>query len=192
MKSTPITFPNAEGSLLSARIDLPADRKPVHFALFAHCFTCSKDLHAVGNISRALTGAGFGVMRFDSAGLGESEGEFSETDFSSHVADLHAAMDFLLANYIAPALIIGHSLGGAAAIVAGAGAECIKALATIAAPGDTGRIKKLLRRDLDKIEAEGRAEISIGGGPFTIAKALWRIWRSVTSPVFPVACANRS
>ncbi len=171
MKSTKITFPNTQGTLLSARIDLPADRKPVHFALFAHCFTCTKDLHAVRNISRALTGSGFGVMRFDFTGLGQSEGEFSETNFSSNVADLHAAMDFLEKEHIAPTLLIGHSLGGAAAIVAGAEAETIKAVATIAAPGDVGHIKNLFRGDVEKIQTEGHAEVSIGGRPFTIARS---------------------
>lgn len=171
MKSTPITFPNAQGVMLSARIDLPADRKPVHFALFAHCFTCSKDLHAVRNVSRALTGAGFGVLRFDFTGLGHSDGEFSETNFSSNVEDLHAAMDYLKKEHIAPELIIGHSLGGAAAIVAGAEAENIKVVATIAAPGDIGHIKRLFRRDLEKINTEGHAEVNIGGRPFIIARS---------------------
>ncbi len=171
MKSTKITFQNAQGTTLSARIDLPPDRKPLYFALFAHCFTCSKDLHAVRNISRALTGAGFGVMRFDFTGLGHSEGEFSETNFSSNVTDLHAAMAYLEAEHIAPALLIGHSLGGAAAIVAGAEAEHIKVVATIGAPGDVGHIKKLFRGDLEKIKAEGHAEVSIGGRPFTIARS---------------------
>lgn len=170
MKSTPITFPNAEGTMLSARIDLPADRKPIHFALFAHCFTCSKDLHAVRNISRALTGAGFGVLRFDFTGLGQSDGEFSETNFSSNVADLHAAMDYLKTEHMEPALLIGHSLGGAAAIVAGSEAENIKAVATIGAPGDVGHIKKLFSGDLEKIKTEGHAEVNIGGRAFTIAK----------------------
>ena len=171
MKSTRITFPNATGTTLSARIDLPADRKPLYFALFAHCFTCSKDLGAVRNISRALTGAGFGVMRFDFTGLGHSEGEFSETNFSSNVADLHAAMDYLKAEHKEASLLIGHSLGGAAAIVAGAKAENIKAVATIGAPGDVGHIKKLFSGDLEKIKAEGHAEVQIGGRPFTIAKS---------------------
>ena len=171
MKSTKITFPNATGTNLSARIDLPADRKPLHFALFAHCFTCSKDLHAVRNISRALTGAGFGVMRFDFTGLGQSDGEFSETNFSSNVADLHAAMAYLKAEHMEPALLIGHSLGGAAAIVASAEAENIRAVATIGAPGDVGHIKKLFSGDLEKIKAEGHAEVNIGGRPFTIAKS---------------------
>ena len=170
MKSTPITFPNTQGTTLSARIDLPADRKPVHFALFAHCFTCSKDLGAVRNISRALTSAGFGVLRFDFTVLGNSEGEFSETNFSSNVGDLHAAMEYLEKEHTAPTMLIGHSLGGAAAIVAGAEADNIMAVATIGAPGDVGHIKKLFRGDLEQIKAEGHAEVSIGGRPFTIAK----------------------
>lgn len=171
MKSTKTTFTTASGAQLSARIDLPADHKPVHFALFAHCFTCSKDLHAVRNISRALTSKGFGVMRFDFTGLGQSEGEFSETNFSSNVADLHAAMAHLEQAYTAPALLIGHSLGGAAAIVAATTAKSIKAVTTIGAPGDIGHIRALFGKAVDTIKTEGSAEVNIGGRPFTIARS---------------------
>ncbi len=171
MKSTKTTFTNDSGAQLSARIDLPADRKPLHFALFAHCFTCSKDLSAVRNISRALTSNGFGVMRFDFTGLGQSEGEFSETNFSSNVADLHAAMAHLEQEYTAPTLLIGHSLGGAAAIVAGASAASIKAVATIGAPGHIGHIRALFGTAVETIESEGSAEVNIGGRPFTIARS---------------------
>jgi len=171
MKSTKITFKNAAGLELSARIDLPADRKPQHFALFAHCFTCSKDLSVVRNISRALTSNGFGVLRIDFTGLGESDGSFSETTFSSNIADLQAAMNYLTAEHSAPELIIGHSLGGAAAIVAGAADEHIKAVVTIGAPANIEHIKNMFTDHVPKILAEGSAEVSIGGRPFTIAKS---------------------
>lgn len=171
MRSTKITFPNDQGQTISARIDLPADRSPHHYALFAHCFTCSKDLAAVRNISRALTGNGFGVLRFDFTGLGDSEGDFDATNFSHNVADLHAAMRFMEQAYKAPALIIGHSLGGAAAIIAGAEAPSIQAVATIGAPADVGHIAHMFSSQLQRIETEGKAEVSIGGRPFTIRKA---------------------
>ncbi len=171
MISTRTTFINASGAKLSARIDLPAGREPVHFALFAHCFTCSKDLNAVRNISRALTSEGFGVMRFDFTGLGQSEGEFGLTNFSSNVSDLHLAMAHLEKAYAAPALLIGHSLGGAAAIVAAATADSVKAVATIGAPGDIGHVRALFGTAVDKIGSEGSAVVDIGGRPFTISRS---------------------
>ncbi|HQV74543.1 MAG: OsmC family protein [Flavobacteriales bacterium] len=171
MKSTKITFTNATGLELSARLDLPADRKPQHFALFAHCFTCSKDLSVVRNISRALTSNGFGVMRFDFAGLGDSDGAFSETTFSSNIEDVHAAMAYLAAEHKEPELIIGHSLGGAAAIVAGAAASHIKAIATIGAPAHIDHIKNMFTAQVPKIMDEGSAQVSIGGRPFTISRS---------------------
>lgn len=171
MKSSKITFTNAAGVELSARMDLPADRKPQHFALFAHCFTCSKDLSVVRNISRALTSNGLGVLRFDFAGLGESDGSFSETTFTSNIDDLRAAMDYLAKDHMAPELIVGHSLGGAAAIVAGAAAPHIKAIATIGAPAHIDHIKNMFPDQVQKILAEGSALVSIGGRPFTIAKS---------------------
>ncbi|MDQ3101226.1 MAG: bifunctional alpha/beta hydrolase/OsmC family protein [Bacteroidota bacterium] len=170
MKSEKISFTNDDGHELSARIDLPADRSPQHFVLFAHCFTCSKDLNAVRNISRSLTGNGFGVLRFDFTGLGASEGDFSSTSFSSNVADLQAAIRYMEVVHQAPALIIGHSLGGAAAIVAGAEASSIKAVATIGAPADIGHIQHLFNEDLDEITEKGSAKVSIGGRSFTIRK----------------------
>ncbi len=171
MKSTRITFTNANEIQLSARLDFPADRKPKHFALFAHCFTCNKDLSAVRNISRALTSNGFGVLRVDFTGLGDSDGAFSETTFSSNIEDLQAAMNYLATEHSAAELIIGHSLGGAAAIVAGAAAEHIKAVATIGAPAHIEHIKKMFTHNVPEILAEGSAEVSIGGRPFTIGKS---------------------
>ncbi len=171
MRSTKVTFANDQELNISARIDLPADRAPHHYALFAHCFTCSKDLAAVRNISRTLTGSGFGVLRFDFTGLGDSEGSFDATTFGHNVADLNAAIRFMAQEYQAPSLIIGHSLGGAAAIIAGAEAASIEAVATIGAPADVGHIENLFGNQLERIEADGHAEVSIGGRPFTIRKA---------------------
>ena len=118
MSLTKIVFTNPEGQSLTGKMELPADQHPHNFALFAHCFTCTKNLSAVRNISRELTAQGFGVLRFDFTGLGESEGDFADTNFSGNVEDLVAASEFLRKEYQAPSLLIGHSLGGAAAIFA--------------------------------------------------------------------------
>lgn len=130
MQANTLYFKNREGILLSGRLDLPADQKPHTFALFAHCFTCNKNFHAVRNVSRALTTKGFGVLQFDFTGLGNSKGEFSETNFSGNVEDLLAAAQFLAAQYQPPSLIVGHSLGGAAAILAASQLDSIRAVAT--------------------------------------------------------------
>ena len=120
MQSQRITFPGASGALLSARLSLPADGEVRACALFAHCFTCSKDLKAAVNISRAMTQQGIAVMRFDFTGLGESEGDFAGTTFSSNIEDLIAAASFMEAEFDAPAILVGHSLGGAAVLQAAA------------------------------------------------------------------------
>ncbi|NNM15533.1 MAG: osmotically inducible protein C, partial [Bacteroidia bacterium] len=134
MKSIAIKINNNKGESLSARLELPPDRHPHNYAIFAHCFTCSKNLSAVVNISRTLTLSGFAVLRFDFTGLGESEGEFSSSGFSSNVNDLICAAEYLSENHMAPSLLIGHSLGGAAVLVASEQIESIKAVATIGAP----------------------------------------------------------
>ncbi|MDZ7848369.1 MAG: alpha/beta hydrolase [Owenweeksia sp.] len=112
MKSTKVKFTNQEGDELSGRLELPLDNQPKHFALFAHCFTCGKDLKAERNISLALTQNGFAVLRFDFTGLGQSEGNFADTNFSTNVNDLLAAADFLEEKYEAPTLLVGHIAGG--------------------------------------------------------------------------------
>jgi putative redox protein len=170
MKSRKISFKNSSSEKLSAHIELPPDQHPHDFALFAHCFTCNKNLKAVGNISRALTNGGFGVMRFDFTGLGESEGDFSETNFSSNIQDLISAAQFLEDNYRSPVLIIGHSLGGAAAIYAGAQIKSVRAIATIGAPSNPKHVEHLFQDDKVKIQKQGFARVSIGGREFTIQK----------------------
>ncbi len=136
-----LDFENESGQKLSARLDLPLDGKPIAYALFAHCFTCSKNLKAIAYISRALTREGVAVMRFDFTGLGESEGDFGETTFSSNVGDLITAAQFMDAKFEAPKILIGHSFGGAAVLQAAAKIPSSVAVVTIAAPADPGHVK---------------------------------------------------
>jgi uncharacterized OsmC-like protein/alpha/beta superfamily hydrolase len=165
-----LTFGNQEGKQLAARLELPADEKPKAYAVFAHCFSCSKGLKAVVHISRALSMKGIAVLRFDFTGLGDSEGEFSETTFSTNVMDLVAAADYLKRNYEAPKLLIGHSLGGAAILQAASHIPSCKALATIASPSDPSDISRILGSTKQQIEAEGEAELTIAGRSFRIRK----------------------
>ncbi|OEK02626.1 osmotically inducible protein C [Roseivirga sp. 4D4] len=170
MKSFKLEFPNADGQMLSARLEMPVDKKPKAYALFAHCFTCSKNLMAVTNISRALTSRGIAVLRFDFTGLGDSEGEFADTNFSSNVQDLIVAAEYLKSEYEAPKLIVGHSLGGAAVLIAAHKLPYITAVATVGAPADPPHVKHLFEGALDEIETAGKAKVSLGGRPFTIKK----------------------
>ena len=182
MKTRKITFKNQEGNALTARVELPADREPGSFAMFAHCFTCNKNFSAITNISRALTASGFGVLRFDFTGLGESEGDFSDTNFSSNIQDLHAAADFLKENYTSPSVLIGHSLGGAAVLYAAAEMDSVKAVATLGAPADPDHLTRLISHGLDDINTKGYAEVSIGGRPFTIKKQFIDDLKAVDMP----------
>ncbi len=169
MQFQKLYFKNQDGKRLAARLDLPLDEKPTAFAVFAHCFTCSKNFNAVVNINRALALHGIAVLRFDFTGLGESEGDFSETGFSTNVADLIAAADFLRDSYEAPRLLIGHSLGGAAVIHAAQRIPSAEAVSTIAAPAE---LKGLLRLvdgpPLEKLQRDGEASINISGRDFKI------------------------
>ncbi len=165
-----VTFTNAEGQELSGRLEFPADRQPHNFALFAHCFTCTKNLGAVRNISRALVNNGFGVLRFDFTGLGESEGDFADTNFSGNVDDLSCAANWLNDHYKAPSLLVGHSLGGAAVIFAAAEIASVKALATIGAPSQPKHVQHLLKSNLETIKSEGVAVVNLSGRDFTIKK----------------------
>ena len=166
-----VTFPNGEGHHLAARLDCPVDRAPKAFALFAHCFTCSKNLRSVRSISRALTRHGFGVLRFDFTGLGDSDGDFSHTTFSSNVDDLLAAARFLEAEHRAPALLVGHSLGGAAVLQAAPQIPSAGAVATIGAPSRPAHVQHLLGDRIEEIESRGAARVDIGGRPFTVRKS---------------------
>ena len=165
-----VSFLNNENIELTGRLELPENQHPHNFAIFAHCFTCNKNLSAVKNISRALTSQGFGVLRFDFTGLGESHGDFENTNFSGNVEDLISASQFLEKNHMAPTLLIGHSLGGSAVIFAASQLDSIKAIATIGAPSNPKHVKHLLHNSVEEIEANGIANVNIGGRPFTIKK----------------------
>jgi putative redox protein len=169
-KSEKITFVGADGeSRLAARLDLPAG-EPRAYALFAHCFTCTKDIFAAGRIAEGLIGHGIGVLRFDFTGLGASEGEFANTNFSSNVGDLVAAADWLRKERQAPRLLIGHSLGGAAVLAAAAQVPEATAVCTIAAPADPAHVRHLFHGAADEIETKGEAEVLLAGRPFRIQK----------------------
>ncbi|MFT6795667.1 MAG: putative OsmC-like protein/alpha/beta superfamily hydrolase [Maribacter sp.] len=165
-----ITFENKEGKTLVGRLEMPADRHPHNFAVFAHCFTCNKNLLAVKNISRALTANGFAVLRFDFTGLGESEGDFEDTNFSGNVSDLVAAASFLEETYKAPTLLVGHSLGGAAVLFAAAEIATIKAVATIGAPSNLIHVQHLFKSTVAEINTSGKAVVNLSGRDFTIKK----------------------
>ena len=170
MKTQRIEFPNASGHLLSARLELPVNQQPFAYAIFAHCFTCTSSLSAVRNISRELRLRGYGVLRFDFTGLGRSEGDFVDTNFTSNISDLLSAAEYLEAHFLAPALLVGHSLGGAAVLCAAHSLPSVKAVATIGAPFTPDHVSAHFAGELDRIEAEGSAEVNIGGRPFRIAR----------------------
>jgi uncharacterized OsmC-like protein/alpha/beta superfamily hydrolase len=172
MTSQPLrlNFPGHSGASLSARLDLPIG--PVRaYALFAHCFTCSKDLVAVRRIAAELARAGIALLRFDFTGLGSSEGEFSSTNFSSNVADLVSAANYLRQHFEAPSVLIGHSLGGAAVLSASKQVPETRAVVTIGAPADASHVLKLVSSsDLSKIEGDGDADVRIGKRTFKISR----------------------
>lgn len=166
---TPIRtlFPGSSGDL-AGKLEMP-NGTPRAWALFAHCFTCGKDNIAASRISRALASRGIAVLRIDFTGLGESEGEFAATDFSSNVEDLVRAADYLREHFTAPAVLIGHSLGGAAVVAARARIAEVRAVVTIGAPADPSHVTGLLSDALPAIEA-GEATVSIGGRPFRVRR----------------------
>lgn len=164
-----ITFTGSKGESLAARMDMPAGLIRAT-AIFAHCFTCSKDILAAKRIAGELSRSGIAVLRFDFTGLGASEGEFANTNFSSNVGDLVRAADFLRQNYQAPGIFVGHSLGGAAVLCAAGRIPEVKAVATIAAPADAEHVVQNFGVSLDEIERDGEATVSLAGRPFKIRK----------------------
>lgn len=168
-----LEFVGSQGDQLAARLDLPAQPARA-FALFAHCFTCSKDVLAAARISRALTESGIAVLRFDFTGLGQSGGEFANSNFSSNIDDIIRAADYLREHYRAPSILIGHSLGGAAVLAAAGRIPETKAVVTIGAPADPKHIVKLMATDISTIEEFGSAEVNLGGRPFTIQRQFLR------------------
>lgn len=168
--SEKLSFPGADGQSLAARLDLPATGAPCAYALFAHCFTCSKDSIAASRVAQALAARGIATMRFDFTGLGSSDGDFANTDFSSNVADLRAAVEFLRQQGNAPAILIGHSLGGAAVLAVAGEVPEAKAVVTIGAPFDPAHVAHHFEAARPEIEARGEAVVNLGGRPFTIRK----------------------
>lgn len=170
MNTTAISFPGAQGTALSARLTMPADRNPRAWALMAHCFTCGKDLNATRWIAEGLADRGYGVLRFDFTGLGESEGDFADTDFTSNVADLVAAARWLKEEHAAPSLLVGHSLGGAAVVVAAGELPEVRAVAVIGAPSSTGHLAEGLLDMAPELATEDEAEVKLAGRPFRLRR----------------------
>lgn len=165
---TKFTFTGSQGAELAARLDRPSGAVRA-MALFAHCFTCGKDIAAASRISAGLVARGFAVLRFDFTGLGSSEGEFANTNFSSNVQDLIAAADMLREQYMAPSLLVGHSLGGAAVLAAARHIPEVQAVATIAAPYDPAHVVGVFTPEaLEEIAERGEADVQLAGRPFHI------------------------
>lgn len=162
-------FPGTDGQMLAAALDLP-DGEASSFALLAHCFTCGKDVLAAKRIAESLTRHGIAVLRFDFTGIGASEGEFANSNFSSNIADLVKAADYLRETHKAPAILIGHSLGGAAILAAAAQIPEAKAVVTIAAPSDPGHVTGLFKDRIGDIRRDGEVEVALAGRAFRIQR----------------------
>ena len=167
-ESMKVEFPGATGAMLAARLDLPA--KPRAFALFAHCFTCGKDIFAASRIAEGLAARDIAVLRFDFTGIGSSEGEFANTNFSSNVGDLVAAADYLRQNHGPPSILIGHSLGGAAVLAAAPRVSDATAVVTIGAPASAAHVTHNFAANLTDMVAKGTAEVTLAGRTFTITQ----------------------
>jgi putative redox protein len=167
--SRPVSFPGAFGTTLAARLDAPAG-PPLAYAVFAHCFTCSKESKAAATIIAALAEQGFAVLRFDFTGLGGSEGDFANTNFSSNIDDLVAAADFLRREHRAPALLVGHSLDGTAVLAAAAGIPEVLAVATLGSPFEPDHVLGLIKDSVERIDRDGHARVDIAGRDFRIKK----------------------
>jgi esterase/lipase len=167
MATQAITFEGATGEPVAARLDLP-ESTPRGFVLFAHCFTCSKNYKVAVNLGKALNRAGFGLLRFDFTGLGDSGGAFSDTTFTTNLGDLFAARNWLVEHHAAPIALVGHSLGGAAALAVASEMPELSCVATIAAPADVDHVGSLFAGLT--FDADGTAEVSIGARPFRVGR----------------------
>ena len=169
MQSDRVEFSNASGDTLSGVIETP-DETPRAWAVFAHCFTCSKNSLAASRVARGLAERGIGVLRFDFTGLGDSDGAFATSGFSSNVADLIAATEWMAVQGQPVSLMIGHSLGGAATIVAAGQVDSVSAVVTLGAPSDAGHVVEQFKHSVPEIEAKGAAQVSLAGRPFTLSR----------------------
>lgn len=163
------TFENAQGNVLAASLELP-DETPLGFVLFAHCFSCGKDISAASRIARSLTALGFGVLRFDFTGIGRSEGDFGNAGFSSNVQDLLDAASYLRENYQAPSILMGHSLGGTAVLAAAEAIPEVRAVVTIGAPSSPSHVLAQFGDKRDEIEDAGSANVTLAGRTFSISR----------------------
>lgn len=169
-RSEKIVFPGAQKESLAARLEMPGNADPVGFAVFAHCFTCSKNSIAATRVSSALSYYGIATLRFDFTGLGNSDGDFANTNFSSNIQDLLCAADYMRKHYRAPSILIGHSLGGAAVLAVAGQIPELKAIVTIGAPFDPAHVLKALGTGRKEVEEQGKAELKIAGRKFLIKK----------------------
>ncbi|MEO1130950.1 MAG: alpha/beta hydrolase [Planctomycetota bacterium] len=167
MKTLPVEFTGTTGDTIVGALDLP-DGSATAIGIFAHCFTCSKDLRVVREIGKAVTDEGLGLLRFDFAGLGQSDGDFAETSFTTNTGDLRVAADFLAREHAPPRFLVGHSLGGAAVLATGGDIESVRCVATIGAPSDQGHVRHLIEQAA--FDERGRARVNIGGRPFEIGR----------------------
>ncbi|MEO9872259.1 bifunctional alpha/beta hydrolase/OsmC family protein [Ekhidna sp.] len=170
MRLKKVSFKNSDGQELSGRLDFPLIGSPKAYVLFAHCFTCSKNLKSVDHVSQAFTQQGMAILRFDFTGLGQSKGDFADTNFSSNISDLKDAYHFLEENYEAPQIMVGHSLGGAAVLHVSGELENVKAVATIGAPSTPDHVAHLLDSGRKELEEKGEATVNIGGRSFKMKK----------------------
>ena len=170
MRSEKLTFTGSGGDELAAAVEYPGDGEPLGYALFAHCFTCTKDIQSARYVTAGLAQRGFAVMRFDFTGLGASTGDFSNTNFTSNVQDLVIAAQFMESRSMAPRMLIGHSLGGAAVLVAADRMPSVTLVATIGAPAEPAHVRKLFTGSEDEIERKGEAEVLLSGRPFRIRR----------------------
>lgn len=174
MRFERVRFDNGRGQQLAGRIELPVQGEPLACALYAHCFTCTKNLKVVGRIAETLALHGIATLRFDFTGLGESEGEFADTNFTTNVQDYLAAAAFLEQRGLAPEILVGHSLGGAVVLSATPSLPSARVVVSLAAPASPAHIKRHVAEDLDRIEQSGEAEVQLGGRPLLIREQLLR------------------
>jgi alpha-beta hydrolase superfamily lysophospholipase len=180
MKTTKLSITNKNGLKLAACLDSPEADSPKYYAVFAHCFTCSKDLKSIGSIDEALIKYGIAVLRFDMTGIGESEGNFPDTNFTTQIEDFLSAADFLKTNYKAPQLLIGHSIGGCVAIESALKLPSVKAVATIGTPSEPSHLSIKLRKTKARTLKDGIGETVIGGVKFQFKPQFWQDIESYT------------
>ncbi len=174
MKSENVNFVNSQGLVLDARLDQPDDKDVKAWAVFAHCFTCNKNFKAAAYVSQALTEHGLGVLRFDFTGLGQSQGAFEETNFSSNVADIISAVRYLAENRQAPQLLVGHSLGGTAALYAAEQIDSVSAVVTVGSPAEPKHLMRHLTAAKQRIGKQGQGRVLVDGRSFTFKKQFFQ------------------